>query len=136
MPLKESIDGLRIPPPEVAFVDLIKIAVERRRPVSLEYEIVPFIPQLAENWEKVRRLAAEEGVADYLEAILSYVVKVAARSGFGLAMPTPNPQGGKALKTLSFAGGRADEVSVETGSETGIVIEADQEAVKGVLSNL
>lgn len=135
-PLKKLIDGLRVPLPEVAFVDLVKIAIERRRPVSLEYEIVPFIPQLVESWEKVRKLAVQEGVADYLEAILFYVVKVAAKSGFGPDMPKPNPQGRKALKTLSFAGGRADEISVETGRETGVVIEADQDAVRGVLSNL
>jgi hypothetical protein len=135
-PLRDSIDGLKIPLPEVAFVDLIKIAVERRRPVSLEYEILPFIPQLAESWGKIRTLAAEEGVADYLEAVLSYVAKVAARSGSGLTMPTPRPREGKTLKTLSFAGGKADEVSVDIGGKTGVVVEADQEAVKGVLSNL
>ncbi len=136
-PLKKLIDGLRVPLPEKAFADLVKIAVERRRPVSLEYEIVPFIPQLVESWERIRKLAEEEGVADYLEAILFYVVRVAAGSGFELAMPKPNPKRArKTLKTLSFAGGRADEVSVETGRETGVVVEADQEAVRGVLSNL
>ncbi len=65
------------------------------------------------------------------------MVRVAARSGFELAMPKPNPKRArKTLKILSFAGGRADEVSVETGRETGVVVEADQEAVRGVLSNL
>lgn len=135
-PLRESIDGLKIPLPEVAFVDLIKITVERRRPVSLEYEILPFIPQLAKTWGRVRTLAAEEGVADYLEAVLSYVVRVAAESGSGLALPAPNPREGKTLKTLSFAGGKADEISVDIGSKTGVVVEADQAAVRGVLSNL
>lgn len=134
--LTESIDGLMIPPPEVAFVDLVKIAVERRRPVSLEYEILPFIPQLTKAWGRVRTLAAEEGVADYLEAILSYVVKVAEKSGSDLTMPIPRPREGKTLKTLSFVGGKADEASVDIGSRTGVVVEADQEAVRSVLSNL
>jgi hypothetical protein len=135
-PLKELIDGLKVPVPEVAFVDLVKIAVERKRPVSLEYEMVPFIPQLFGGWERVRKLAEEEGVADYLEAILFYVATIAEKSGCEVVLPTSNPRKTDRVKTLTFAAGRADEASVETGKETGIVIEADQNAVRGVLSNL
>jgi hypothetical protein len=135
-PLKELIDGLKVPVPEVAFVDLVKIAVERKRPVSLEYEIVPFIPQLFDRWERVRTLAEEEGVADYLEAILFYVATIAQKSGCEVVLPASNLHKTDRVKTLTFTAGRADEASVETGKETGIVVEGDQNAVRGVLSNL
>lgn len=135
--LKETIDGLMVPPPEVAFVDLIKIAVEKKRPVNLEYEILPFIPQLVGSWREVRALAEKEEVGDYLEAVVFYVAMVAEKSGFDdINLPDTSPSKGKTPRTLSFTGGRVDEVSVETGKATGIVIEADQDAVRSVLSNL
>jgi len=134
--LKRTIDGLKVTPPDVAFVDLIKIAVERRRPVTFEYEIVPFLSQLAERWEKVRELAEKEGIADHLEAIVRYVTMVAEQSGYDIALPKPHPMNRGVPRTLSFPGGKADDTSVKIGEETGIIVEADKEAVKGVLANL
>ncbi len=137
--LTETMDGLPVPPSRVAFVDLMKIVSEKRRQASLEYEIVPFIPQLVGQWSKIRKLAEREGVRDYLEAIVCYVSLIAKsvrQSDIELPEFSTDYEKATPPRSLVFEGGKVDEISVETADKTGIVLEANQEAVKSVLANL
>lgn len=137
-PLRKSIDGLPVTHPEIALVDLLKIAIDKRRPVSLEFEVLPFIPQLAHRWSKVVQFADHEGIREYLEAILTYVELVARESGIrDVELPEPHsiPRKGPP-RTLRFSGVRIDRASILTWRRTGVLIEADGGAVRSVLENL
>ena len=140
--LERTIDGFLIPiASEVAFVDLVKIASEKRRPVSLEYEILPFIPQLLDKWDEIRTLASREQVQEYLEVIVYYVSRIASDidlEDVPLPIPVVGCQRDSAVspKTLSFEGGRADEDSVETANRTGVMIETDRQGVADILAGL
>lgn len=124
--LDTTIDGFSIPSdPVVSFAHLIKIASDKRRPVSLEYEILPFIPQLVGKWSDVEALASKEQVREYLEDIVDYVTQVAENAN-NEYVPLPNPvechkDPGVPPKTLSFEGGKADDLSVETTLRTGVM---------------
>ena len=137
--LEKSRDGFLVPLPEIAFVDLIKIASEKRRPISLEYEVVPFLSQLGDRWSKVRALASQEGLREYLEAVIHYTSRLAAGAGItDLELPKPVSVShtDSSRKTMAFEGGKIDQDSIETARKTGVIVEADGRAVIGVLKSL
>lgn len=140
--LERSPDGFPVPlAPEVAFVDLIKIAAEKCRPVSLEYEIVPYMLQLTNRWPTIRNLASREKVQDHLEAITSYIAKVASdQHNTEISLPSSRGDIGYDRSTppklLSFEGGKVDETSLEVERKTGVLIEANKEAIATTIGNL
>ena len=100
--LKITVDGFSIPKdPAVSFVDLIKIVSEKRRPVSLEYEILPFVTQLVGQWNDIQALATREQVSDQLEAVVDYISKVATETDYLDVLEARARNQGKATYSVS-----------------------------------
>ena len=138
VPREKSIDGYPITAPEVAFVDLVRIARDRRRPINFEFEVVPFIPQLVDGWSKIAAIAEKEGLKDCLDAIVFYLRLVAFDSGINdMELPEPARVRRKGTpEILSFGGGKIDDASIATWRSTGVIVEADRAAVRSILENL
>ncbi len=138
-----SSDGIRVASPIRAFLDLLLIIDRGQRPVSLGYEIIPFLEELKPHWPAVFSHAKNEGTCRLLVAIFSYVRMISKDTDVEPYAASILPK----LETIRFAhrypqiadlGGREDFDSVLDAIQrrTGIVLEADRLEALSVMRNI
>lgn len=139
----ESTDGIKVVSPIRAFLDLLLIIDRGQRPVSLGYEIIPFLEQLKPHWPTILSYAKNEGTWRLLVTIFSYIRMISENTDVESYAASILPK----LEVARFAhrypqiadlGGREDFDSVLNAIEkrTGIVLEADRQEALSVMRNI
>ncbi len=139
----ESSDGIRIVSPIRAFSDLLLIIDRGQRPVSLGYEIIPFLEELKPHWPAIFSHAMKDGTWRVLVAIFSYIRMISkntdAESYVASILPKlAVPRFPNRYPQIADLGGREDLDSVldAVRKRTGIILEADRQEALSVLRNI
>ena len=139
----ESSDGIRVVSPIRAFLDLLLIIDRRQRPVSLGYEIIPFLEELKPHWPSVCSHAKNEGTSRLLVAIFCYIRMVSKNTDVEPYAANVLPK----LEAIRFKyrcpqiadlGGREDFDSIldTIQRRTAIVLMADRQEALSVMRNI
>lgn len=139
----ESSDGIRVVSPIRGFLDLLLIIDRGQRPVSLGYEIIPFLEELKPHWSSIFSHAKTEGTSRVSVAIFSYIRMVSKNTDVEPYAASILPK----LEAIRFTyrypqiadlGGREDFDSVldTIQRRTGIVLEADRQEALSVMRNV
>ena len=142
--LSKSIDGITtVSSPIRAFLDLLLIIDNARRPVSLEYEIIPFLEELRTHWSEIIRHSETEGTLRLLATIVFYVRMISKDTDVGYFASRVLPK--LATKRFPFAyqkvadlAGREkpDKIVRDILDKTGILLQADRQETLSVMRNL
>jgi hypothetical protein len=126
-----------------AFLDLLLIAQRGGRPVSLGYEIVPFLDQLRKDWPTIVKGSSKEGTRPLLAAIVMYLRAVSERADVEGFVEEIVPKLGTRRFSYRFPqlvdlGGREkfDQKLAMIQASTGIILRADRQEVLSVLHNI
>ena len=142
--LSKSSDGiLTVSSPARAFLDLLLIVDNGRRPVSLEYEMIPFLEELRTHWHEIISRSKSEGTFRLLAALIFYVRMIskdtAAEDFANRALPKLRTDRFPfAYSKVADLGGREkiDRVIEKILDRTGIFIQADRQEALSVIHNL
>ena len=141
--LQNSSDGIPVVPPARAFLDLLLIIDRAQRPVSLGYEIIPFLEKLRPHWHRLLSASKKEGTLPLLAAIVYYIRMISKKTDVESYAARILPK----LEETEFPyrypriadlGGREDFDSVldTIQKKTGIVLEADRQEALSVMRNI
>lgn len=141
--LQNSSDGIPVVPPARAFLDLLIIIDRVQRPVSLGYEIIPFLEKLGPHWNSLLSASKKEGTLPLLAAIVYYIRMISKKTDIESYAARILPK----LEETEFPyrypriadlGGREDFDFVldRIQKKTGILLEGDRQEALSVMRNI
>jgi len=142
--LSRSIDGINfVRLPARAFLDQLLIINRGRRPVSLGYEIIPFLEELKTYWPQIISRSRIEGTFALLTALVLYLRMVSERtdvSGFAdHVLPSiGETASASAYPQVADLAGREeyDHVLRIILSKTGVIVRANRQEALSVMRNI
>jgi hypothetical protein len=137
----DEIDFVR--PPARAFLDQLLIINRGRRPVSLGYEIIPFLEELKAYWPRIISRSRIEGTLPLLTALVLYLRMISKRTDISdfadRVLPSINEaQLASPYPQVADLAGREeyDRVLKAILSKTGIILRADRQEALSVMRNI
>jgi hypothetical protein len=142
--LSKSADGINfVRPPARAFLDQLLIINRGRRPVSLEYEIIPFLEELQTYWPQIISRGRLEGTLPLLTALVLYLRMVSKRTDVSdfAERVLPNIDEDQSVsaypQVADFAGREKYDRTLGTIlSKTGIIVRANRQEALSVMRNM
>jgi len=142
--LSKSTDGITtVSSPVRALLDLLLVVDNARRPVSLEYEMIPFFEELRTHWAEIIRRSETEGTLRLLAAIVFYVRMISNDTDVeyfaSRVLPKlPTSRFPFAYQKIVDLAGREkpDKILREVLDRTGILLQADRQEALSVIRNL
>ncbi len=142
--LSKSTDGIDVVhSPARAFLDLLLIIGKGRRPVSLGYEIIPFLEELRTYWPKIIYRSKREGTRPLLTALVLYLRMISKQTDMSHFAENVLPsidenQSVSPYPQVADLGGREeyDKILRAILSKTGIILKANREEALSVMRNM
>ena len=142
--LSKSADGINfVRPPARAFLDQLLIINRGRRPVSLGYEIIPFLEELRTYWPQIISRGRTEGTLPLLTALVLYLRMISKQtyaSDFAeRVLPSIDEDPPiSAYPQVAYLAGR-EEYDRKLGiifSKTGIIVRANRQEALSIMCNM
>lgn len=142
--LSKSTDGINfVSSPARAFLDLLLIINRGRRPVSLGYEIIPFLEELRTYWPQIISRSGMEGTLPLLTALVLYLRMVSKQTDVSdfieRALPSiDEDRWAFAYPQVADLAGREgyDSILGTILSKTGIIVRANRQEALSVIRNI
>jgi hypothetical protein len=142
--LSKSTDGINfVRPPARAFLDQLLIINRGRRPVSLGYEIIPFLEELKTYWPQIISRSMIEGTLPLLTALVLYLRMVSKRTDVSDFAERVLPcidedRSTSAYPQVADLAGREeyDRILRTVLSKTGIILRANRQEALSVMRNI